>query len=66
MYSLYILQKAEMFTVTLKINSYFSASKQDYGGAAAAAIIGMLPIVVMYLLMQKGFIKGAVDSAVKG
>lgn len=66
MYSLYILQKQDMYTVTLKINSYFSAAGQDYGGAAAAAIIGMLPVVVLYLVMQKGFIKGAVDSAVKG
>ncbi len=66
MYSLYILQKAEMFTVTLKINAFFSAAKMDYSGAAAAAVIGMLPIVLMYLFLQKYFIKGAVDSAVKG
>ncbi len=66
MSSLYILQKADMFTVTLKINSYFSAAKQDFGGAAAAAIVGMLPVVIMYLFLQKYFIKGAVDSAVKG
>ncbi|MBQ6806181.1 MAG: carbohydrate ABC transporter permease [Lachnospiraceae bacterium] len=66
MYSLYILQRSEMFTVTLKINAYFSAAKQDYGGAAAAAVVGMLPIVIMYLFLQKYFIKGVVDSAVKG
>lgn len=66
MSSLYILQKSDMFTVTLKINSYFSAAKQDFGGAAAAAIVGMLPVVIMYLFLQKYFIKGAVDSAVKG
>lgn len=66
MYSLYILQKEEMFTVTLKINAFFSASKMDYGGAAAAAVIGMLPIVVLYVFLQKYFIKGAVDGAVKG
>ncbi len=66
MYSLYILQKADMFTITLKISSYFSSAKQDYGGAAAASVLGMIPIVVLYLALQKYFVKGAVDSAVKG
>ena len=65
MYSLYIMQKSSMFTVTLQISSYFSAAKQDYGGAAAAAVVGMLPIVVLYLFLQKYFIQGAVEGAVK-
>lgn len=65
MYSLYILQRSSMFTVTLQISSYFSAAKSDYGGAAAAAVVGMLPIVILYVFLQKYFIQGAVDSAVK-
>lgn len=65
MYSLYILQKSSMFTATLQISSYFSAAKQDYGGAAAAAVVAMVPIVVLYLFLQKYFIQGVVDSAVK-
>lgn len=65
MYSLYIMQKSSMFTVTLQISSYFSAAKQDYGGAAAAAVVGMLPIVLLYLFLQKYFIQGAVEGAVK-
>lgn len=65
MYSLYVLQKAEMFTVTLRISSYFSSAKQDYGGAAAAAVVAMVPIVVLYLFLQKYFIQGAVEGAVK-
>lgn len=65
MYSLYILQKSEMFTVTLKISSYFSSAKLDYGGAAAAAVVGMLPIVILYLFLQKYFIQGAVEGAIK-
>ena len=67
MYSVYILQRPAMFTVTLQISSYFSTNtSSDYGGAAAAAVIGMLPLVIMYVFLQKYFIQGAVVGAVKG
>lgn len=64
-YSLYVMQKQEMFTITLVIKSYFSQVATDYGGAAAAACIGMLPVVIAYLFLQKYFIQGSIDSAVK-
>lgn len=64
-YSLYVMQKQEMFTITLVIKQYFSQVATDYGGAAAAACIGMLPVVVAYLFLQKYFIQGSIDSAVK-
>ncbi len=61
----YILQRRQMFTVTQVIQGFFSTTSSDYGGAAAVAILGMLPVVVMYLFLQKYFVKGAIDSAVK-
>ncbi len=65
-YSYYFLQKTSMRTITLVIKTYFSAVSNDYGGAAAVAVIGMLPLVVLYLFLQKYFIQGTVDSAIKG
>lgn len=61
----YILQRRQMFTVTQVIQGFFSTTSSDYGGAAAVAILGMLPVVVLYLFLQKYFVKGAIDSAVK-
>ncbi len=61
----YILQKKQMFTVTQVISGYFSTTSSDYGGAAAVAVIGMLPVVIAYLFLQRFFVKGAMDSAVK-
>lgn len=65
-FSNYFLQRAEMKTITLVIRSYFSSVTNDYGGAAAAACIGMLPLVIVYLCLQKYFIQGQMDGAVKG
>lgn len=61
----YVLQKKTMFTVTQVVSGYFSTISSDYGGAAAVAVIGMLPVVVLYLCLQKYFVQGAMDSAIK-
>lgn len=66
-YALYILQKPKMYTLTLMISQYFSTSSvNDLNGAAAAACIAIAPIVVIYLFLQKYFVQGQMDSAVKG
>jgi raffinose/stachyose/melibiose transport system permease protein len=66
-YSLYLLQDPNMYTMTLRISQYFSASSaNNLNGAAAAAVIAILPVLAAYLLLQKYFIKGALDGAVKG
>lgn len=61
----YILQKRELFTVTQVIQGYFSTTSSDYGGAASVAILGMLPVVIAFAFLQKYFIQGTVDSAIK-
>lgn len=64
-YSVYILQKPELQTVTLCIRKYFSSMGNNYGGAAAAAILAILPIIVIYLLLQDSFVESQIDSAIK-
>ena len=59
-YSYYFLQKKEMQTITLVIKTFFSS-----GSAAATAVIGMAPLIILYLFLQKYFIQGQVDSAIK-
>lgn len=65
-YSLYILQKPEMYNVTLTVKQYFGEAVKDLNGAAACAVIAIIPVVIIYLFLQKYFVQGAIDSAVKG
>ena len=65
-YSLYVLQKPKTYTLTLMISQYFSTGGKDFNGAAAAACIAICPLVVAYIFLQKYFIQGTIDSAVKG
>lgn len=63
--SLYFLQKENMRTLTLAIAGFFSQTASNTNVAAAGAIIVIIPIVILYIFLQKAFIKGAVDSAIK-
>lgn len=66
-YALYILQKPQMYTLPLMISQYFSSSSvSDLNGAAAAAAIAIAPLIIIYLFLQKYFIQGQMESAVKG
>lgn len=65
-YSLYILQRKEMFNITLTVKQYFSENLNDLNAAAAGAVIAILPVIIIYLFLQKYFIKGQLDGAVKG
>lgn len=64
-FQLYMLQKPQLRTVTLAISSFFAENSSNLNAAAAAATIIVLPMVVVYLCLQKYFVQGVVDSAVK-
>jgi raffinose/stachyose/melibiose transport system permease protein len=63
--SLYVSKKT-LKTLTVAIQSLFSAQTSDYTTAMAAIVISVLPIAVLFLCLQKYFIKGMVVGAVKG
>jgi raffinose/stachyose/melibiose transport system permease protein len=67
LYPYYILQKSSLYTLVLLIKQYFGSAdaSSNLHGAAAVATICVLPVIVLYLFLQKFFIRGQVDSAVK-
>lgn len=64
-FQLYLLQKPDLRTITLAISSLFSEQATNLNVGAAAALMAILPPVILFLTMQRYFIKGVVDSAVK-
>lgn len=64
--AVFFLQTAEVRTVPLAISMFF----QQYGArwqlVAAAALIGLLPVVLVFLNFQRFFIKGITSGALKG
>lgn len=64
-FSLYFLQNPGLKTITLAISSFFSQTTSDLHAAAAAALIAILPVIIVFIFLQKYFIKGMIDSAIK-
>ena len=63
--SLYVSKK-QLKTLTVAISSLFSAQTSDYTTAMAAIVCSVLPIAVLFIALQKYFIKGITVGAVKG
>ncbi|MBQ9361135.1 MAG: carbohydrate ABC transporter permease [Lachnospiraceae bacterium] len=63
--SLYVSKK-DLKTLTVVIQSLFSSQTSDYTTAMAAIVISVLPIAILFLSLQKYFIKGMTVGAVKG
>lgn len=64
-FSLYFLQSPKYKTITLSVASYFSQTANNMNAAAASALLGVLPVLILFVFLQKYFIQGMVDSAVK-
>ena len=64
-FSLYMLQSPKIKSVTLVIANYFTQTNIDLNAAAATALIAVLPMILAFLFLQKYFVQGMVDSAIK-
>ncbi|MDR2751746.1 MAG: carbohydrate ABC transporter permease [Clostridiales bacterium] len=65
MSSLYV-SKNDLKPLTVAIQSLFSAQSSDYSTAFAAIAVSALPIVALFVALQKYFVKGMTVGAVKG
>lgn len=63
--SLYVSKK-QLKTLTVAISSLFSAQSSDYTTAMAAIVISVLPVSILFIALQKYFVKGMTVGAVKG
>lgn len=61
-----LLNGAQTPTLMVGINMFFGARKTEYGYAFAGIILASLPIIILFLFLQKYFIKGLAAGAVKG
>jgi raffinose/stachyose/melibiose transport system permease protein len=53
-------------TMTVAIQALFSQQTSDYSTAFAAIVLSALPITILFIILQKYFIKGMTVGAVKG
>ncbi len=63
---LLFLQKEKLRTIPLQQYYFFGQYSSDLNLAFAYAVMGMIPIVAFFLLMQKFIVKGITAGAIKG
>lgn len=63
LWPLIVIQSNEKKTFTLLLSSLSSAYYVDYGQLMLAIILATLPIVIVFLTMQKQFVEGIVGSS---
>jgi len=53
-------------TLTLTLQNLFSQQTSDYTSAMAAIVLSVLPVAILFISLQKYFIKGMTVGALKG
>lgn len=66
LWPLIIVNDQNMFTLPLGLNMLSGTFTSDWRLIAAGAIISMIPVIVIFLLLQRFFIGGAMKGAIKG
>lgn len=61
-----IINKQELFTIPLMVNNLSNSFRSDYGAIMCALALSVLPMIVIFSLCSKTFIKGIAAGAVKG
>ncbi|NHN35249.1 carbohydrate ABC transporter permease [Paenibacillus agricola] len=65
-FSLFFLQKPELRTITVALSSFFGQDSNKIGWVAAGSFMSALPMVLVYLFLQRYFITGLSAGAIKG
>ena len=61
-----ILHNAERFTLPIGLNQMVGLYQQSYGMLMAGTLLSVLPVMILFLILQKEFVAGLTAGAVKG
>ena len=61
-----MLHHSERFTLPIALNQLVGIYQQQYGMLMAGTLLSVLPVVVLFLLLQREFVAGLTAGAVKG
>ena len=61
-----ILHDSAHFTLPIAMNQMVGLQQQQYGTLMAGTLLCVLPVIVLFLLLQKEFVAGLTAGAVKG
>ena len=66
MWPFLVMTGAETRTIQLAVQSFFSTSPVHYSAIMAALVVSAIPMIVMFVFMQKYYVEGIASSGIKG
>ena len=61
-----ILHHGERFTLPIGMNQMVSPYNQEYGTLMAGTLLSVLPVIMLFMLLQREFVAGLTAGAVRG
>ena len=66
LYILTLLGDKSLYTIPIATQAFYGTYSTDIGLVMAALLLAMLPILILYLFLQKYIVAGVTSGAVKG
>ena len=66
MWPLVVIRDSDMYTVQLALANFSGQYAVEWGSLLAMSVLTMIPVLILFLVFQKQFMKGMVAGAVKG
>ena len=60
-----VLRRKELYTLPIAIRTFYGTFSNDYGYIMAGLVLSIVPVIIVYLCLQKHIIGGVVAGAVK-
>ncbi len=60
-----VLSKKELYTIPIATQVFYGTYSTDIGLVMAALLLAMLPILILYVLLQRYIVEGVTSGAVK-
>jgi raffinose/stachyose/melibiose transport system permease protein len=61
-----VLKKKNLYTIPIATQAFYGTYSTDIGLIMAALLLAMLPILILYVFLQKYIVEGVTSGAVKG
>ena len=61
-----VLGRRDLYTIPIATQIFYGTYSNDIGLIMAALLLAMLPILILYLFLQRYIVEGVTSGAVKG
>ncbi|MNJ01411.1 L-arabinose transport system permease protein AraQ [compost metagenome] len=60
------LTKTDLKTIQIGLRMFISQYSAEYGLIMAASVVSIIPVLIVFLALQKYFVQGVAASGIKG